>query len=191
MSDASQVGAKTYINARGERVPLPFQGGMVSMVPIIKWHDVERTLDPLFAELLEALLKCPPYHAGDPSPIADEKGVYLFTDAGVHLYVGRARKFRGRWNGHTRASSSSASASFAFNIAKREFASVIAGMTIAPQRRGLSENPEFRPLFTAAKARVRAMEFRRVPILDDNVEAIFEVYAALKLQTPFNDFQTH
>jgi hypothetical protein len=191
MREAWQAGSKAHINARGEEVPVPFQGGVVSMVPIVKWHDVERALDPLFRGLLDALLDCPPYHAGDQSPIPDEKGVYLFTDAGVHLYVGRARKFRGRWNSHTRASSGSEAASFAFNIARQEFATVIAGMPVAPKRRGLLEHQQFQPLFTAAKARVRGMEFRRVPIPDDNVEAIFEVYVALKLQTPFNNFQTH
>jgi hypothetical protein len=35
------------------------------------------------------------------------------------------------------------------------------------------------------------MEFRHVTILDDGVEAIFEVYIANKLRTPFNTFKTH
>jgi hypothetical protein len=35
------------------------------------------------------------------------------------------------------------------------------------------------------------MEFRCVTIPDDGVEAIFEVYVANKLQTPFNNFRTH
>lgn len=44
--------------------------------------------------------------------------------------------------------------------------------------------------FEAEIANVRAMEFRIVRIDDDRVAAVFEIYAATVLGTPWNSFAT-
>ncbi len=45
--------------------------------------------------------------------------------------------------------------------------------------------------FNAAKKRVRAMEFRAVEESDQTKQALLEVYCAITLKTPHNDFGTH
>ncbi|MGO9751306.1 MAG: hypothetical protein ACLP22_07310 [Solirubrobacteraceae bacterium] len=45
-------------------------------------------------------------------------------------------------------------------------------------------------MFIEAKERITAMEFRIVEIEDDRESAVFEVYAAYMLQTPYNSFAT-
>lgn len=165
----------------------------VSMEPtqgVVAWRAIEQKLP----SLLDSLVACPPYRAGDKPPITHGRGVYLFTEAGTHLYVGQTRDFHRRWNDHTRPSSRENSAPFAFNIAKRA-----AGLPTGT-RLSLAAHPEFRPHFASAKARVRTMEFRyvEIPALPDGrddavTSTMFEVYAAVVLGTEgdFNDFSTH
>lgn len=45
--------------------------------------------------------------------------------------------------------------------------------------------------FKRAKERVRAMEFRAVEESDQTRQALLEVYCAIALKTPYNDFGTH
>jgi hypothetical protein len=45
--------------------------------------------------------------------------------------------------------------------------------------------------FNAAKHRIRAMEFRAVEETDQTCQALLEVYCAVVLETPYNDFGTH
>jgi hypothetical protein len=52
-------------------------------------------------------------------------------------------------------------------------------------------DPEFAPLFTAAKARVAAIRVRLIEIAGPIERTLFEVYAALALATPHNSFETH
>jgi hypothetical protein len=51
--------------------------------------------------------------------------------------------------------------------------------------------PEFAEAFTAAKARIREMEYRYVEETDQNRQALLEIYSAVVLATPYNDFGTH
>ena len=45
--------------------------------------------------------------------------------------------------------------------------------------------------FTAAKARIRCMDFRFVEEVDQMRQALLEAYACIALETPYNDFNTH
>jgi hypothetical protein len=45
--------------------------------------------------------------------------------------------------------------------------------------------------FKRAKTRVSAMEFRAVEEPNQNRQALLEIYCAITLETPFNDFGTH
>jgi hypothetical protein len=49
----------------------------------------------------------------------------------------------------------------------------------------------FMDAFRSAKERVRAMEFRAVEEPDQTRQALLEVYCAITLKTPHNDFGTH
>ena len=58
-------------------------------------------------------------------------------------------------------------------------------------RERLLSNIDFMAAFQRAKERVRAMEFRAVEEVDQNRQALLEIYCAITLETPFNDFGTH
>jgi len=49
----------------------------------------------------------------------------------------------------------------------------------------------FAASFEAAKERIRGMEYRYVEELDQNRQALLEIYCAIALATPHNDFGTH
>lgn len=51
--------------------------------------------------------------------------------------------------------------------------------------------PEFLTAFDAAKARIRSMDYRFVEEADQNRQALLEIYCAIVLETPYNDFGTH
>jgi len=42
-----------------------------------------------------------------------------------------------------------------------------------------------------AKERIRGMEYRYVEEADQNRQALLEIYCAVVLATPYNDFGTH
>lgn len=141
--------------------------------------------------LLDRLLDCEPHRRGERPAAPERPGVYLFTESGKPIYVGETRDFRRRWGEHTRPSSPENSAPFAFNIARQEAGRM--KLEMRGSRKTVSVSPDFAALFTAAKARVRAMEFRFVEIEDPPLRTIFEVYASLALGTygDFNVFETH
>jgi hypothetical protein len=108
--------------------------------------------------LVETLLACQPHSRDDRPPAPKLAGVYLFTENGVHRYVGRTRNFSRRFGEHVALKSPHNKAAFAVNIARAEAAA--AGLALARTRDEIEALPEFQPHFTAAKQRVRTVEFR-------------------------------
>lgn len=129
-------------------------------------------------------------------------GVYLFSDNREHLYVGRTGKtersvkagkasssgFRARLAGHSRPKAGINSASVALRLAMETAAEE--GLEVPAKRSERLSNERFAELFTEAKARITQMEFRVVNIEEDRESAVFEVYAAFVLATPYNSFAT-
>lgn len=144
-------------------------------------------LEPLFKQLINM----------DPLKIADlpigmpRAGVYLFSERGKHLYVGRTNRIRQRLQEHGRPSATHNSAPFAFLIARRKTSRVRATYVKDGSRRALERDPKFRRAFEQAKARVRRMDIRFVEEADPTRQALLELYAAIALSTPYNDFDTH
>lgn len=124
-----------------------------------------------------------------PSVKDQVKGIYCFYEGGKPLYVGRTRNIRKRVLQHRRLRGRHNSAAFAFNIAKKDFEENHSSEKLS--RVELSKDPEFDRLFTEAKERVRKMSVRFVEVKDPIEQTIFDVYAHIKLGTPFNDFDTH
>jgi hypothetical protein len=151
---------------------------------------------------LQALLHSDAFGRGaDREPPPREHGVYLFTEAGRHLYVGRcglteraARKgtghsnFRTRLAGHTRPSSGHNQATFAWRLAVE----VVQGRweDLPTTRSQLGRDSRFLKEFIRQKERVTEMEFRVVAIADDFESYVFEPYAAKVLGTPYNSWAT-
>jgi hypothetical protein len=119
-----------------------------------------------------------------------QKGIYVFYENNLPIYVGRSNRMKDRIQWHCRPSSAHNSATFAFNIAKMEAQK--RGVKIDISRNELEANQVFAKLFSLAKERVSKMSIRVVEINDPHLQTIFEVYAALSLNTKeFNDFETH
>ena len=114
------------------------------------------------------------------------KGVYVLYEQHQPMYVGRSDNLADRLLEHGRQSGDSETATFAFNIAKEQYS----GPT-SMSRSNLQGDKEFRPLFQAAKERVRRRKARVVGVIDPIEQTILEVYTHMKLDTPFNSFENH
>ncbi len=157
-------------------------------------------MDARFAALVdnmhvsvERLLAVQPVTMAQFPKEVPERGIYLFTEPGTgHLYVGRSNRIRKRYDRHCRAGSTIRMAAFAFRLAREATGYLKPSYKPGTEsRKGLIAKPDFHAAFTAAKARIRQMEFRYVEETDPVRQCLLEVYAAVALQTPYNDFDTH
>lgn len=162
------------------------------------WAKVEEK----FPGYLEELLSSEVYGRGPGrKPPPREHGVYLFTEAGRHLYVGRCgiteraakrgwghSNFRTRLAGHTRPSSAHNQATFAWRLAVEAVDGRFEGLPTT--RAELQRDGRFRREFGRQKERVAAMDFRVVTVTDNFESYVFEPYAALLLDTPYNSWAT-
>jgi len=144
------------------------------------------------APKLERLLAMQPLAYGALPRDMPKSGVYLFTDKGQHLYVGRSNVLRGRHGRHCRAGATHRQAAFAFQLAREATGRTVAAYRAGEgSRDGLMLDPVFASAFTAAKERIRGMDYRYVEEADQNRQALLEIYCAVVLGTPYNDFGTH
>ena len=154
------------------------------------------SLDPAFADKaailpsrLRALLNAHPRKSKDPWPSGKLSGVYLLSEGGKPIYVGRSRNIRQRYQAHK--ANSHFSASFAFLIAREETGKV-ANYKASQGRGELVKEPEFAIAFKRARERISKMEFRYVIEEDAITQCLLEVYCALALGTDrYNKFDTH
>jgi hypothetical protein len=156
-------------------------------------------MHPTFAKLLEGLhpkfeelMLMTPCKSGAFPKGMPKKGVYLFSENGKHLYVGRSNKIRSRYGRHCNPGATHRMAAFAFKLAREATGKVTASYKPGEDsRRGLMLNPEFRAAFEAAKVRILQMDFRFVEETDPNAQALLEIYCTLALDAKYNDFDTH
>jgi hypothetical protein len=157
-------------------------------------------MDPKFASLVEELdhkhqallaAKGFRYDSLPPSRDIPERGIYLFTEKGSHLYVGRTNRIRKRLSAHCRPSGSHNAATFAFRIAREQTGNLDATYSPVGSRAQLVRDPAFSAAFVAAKERLRAMEIRFVEETHPVRQALLEIYVATVLETPYNDFDNH
>lgn len=119
-----------------------------------------------------------------------KKGIYVFYENGLPIYVGRTDRMKQRIQEHGRPSSDHNSAPFAFNLAKKAAREM--GMGMDRRRIEPQSDMVFESLFSDAKSRVSNMQIRFVGIEDPIEQTLFEVYATLSLETEeFNDFANH
>lgn len=144
-------------------------------------------LEPKF----QALVLMPPVKFGILPRQVPERGIYLFSEDQQHLYVGRTNRLRHRLAGHCRPSSTHFTATFAFRIARKETGFLKATYSTKGSRAELVKDSLFGPAFQQAKTRVANMDLRFVEETDPVRQALLEIYAAIALQTPFNDFDNH
>ena len=152
--------------------------------------DFNTIFDELDNLCLKLLKMDPVGRCYKTSPEKNISGIYLFSENGNPVYVGRSRNIRNRYNGHI--SSSSDSASFAFMLARDKTGKNEAISKSRPKtRKELMEDEIFEKAFNKARQQIREMEFRYVEESDSIRQALLEIYCAVKLNTEYNKFETH
>ena len=130
---------------------------------------------------------CKPLFLPDSMPTA---GIYLFSENGRHLYVGRSNKIRKQLSNHCRPSATHKMAAFAFRLAREATGKLKATYKKYGSRDDLMLGAAFAQAFKMAKARIRKMDVRCVEEKDPVRQTILKIYVAVALQTPYNDFNT-
>jgi len=152
-----------------------------------RFASVIESLHPSF----EKLVHMEPVTTGTLPRHMPKSGVYLFTEGKRHLYVGRSNRLRSRIRRHGAVSAKHNVAAFAFRIAREATGKTQATYKPEGSRKSLVQQPAFARAFSEAKARIRAMHVRYVEEPDQLRQALLEIYVAVVLATPFNDFDTH
>lgn len=140
-------------------------------------------------EQLRQLLEMTPITLDRPLRNSPKGGVYLFTENGFHLYVGRTKRyFSKRLKGHINTAKD---CPFAFRIARKETGFEKSAYSGDGTRKKLLTNAHFVNAYEAAKQRIKKMEVRWIQESDPTRQALLEIYVSVVLKTPFNDFDTH
>lgn len=150
-----------------------------------RFDSVMQSVRNKFAELVAS----PKFTVSSLPADMPEPGIYIFSERGVCLYVGRTNKLRNRLLYHTRANHNQAT--FAFLLARRETGKLKPSYRPEGSRRNLLEDPDFRASFDAARNRITKMDVQFVEEDDPVNQTILEVFAAVEMQAKFNDFNNH
>jgi len=145
------------------------------------------SLDPKLCELIESQ----PVKYADLPPGMPQRGIYLFSEGTRDLYVGRTNRLRERLRGHCAPGSTHLTAAFAFRIARLETGQTKASYRQEGSRASLVKDAVFGSAFTRARERLRSMDIRYIEERDPVRQTLLEVYVAVVLKTPFNDFENH
>ena len=138
-----------------------------------------------FAELVAS-----PKHSISQLPKEMPKsGIYLFSEGGVPLYVGRTNHLRKRFQYHIRNNHNQAT--FAFLLARRETGNLKASYKPEGSRKHLLTDSGFRTSFDMARNRIKLMDVQFVEEADPIKQTLLEVFAAFETNAKFNDFDNH
>ena len=150
-------------------------------------------IEPLAGKLDDLLEMLPLVYKTRPiKRIMPSSGVYLFSEGGQNLYVGRSNNLHGRYGRHCLPGATHKQACFAIRLA-REYT----GKTVPSYKpdensiKGLMKNSVFISAFVAAKQRISIMEYRYVEEVEQTSQALLEIYAATVLGTRYNNFGTY
>ena len=152
-----------------------------------KFAAVVKSLEPKF----RLLMRMKPVRYGALPKEMPLCGIYLFSDGKKHLYVGRSRSIRKRLGRHCRQGATYRMGALAFRLAREATGRLKATYRAEGSRAQLMTDPMFSAAFDKAKTRVRKMDIRFVEEADPLRQCVLEVYVAVALGTPYNDFDTH
>jgi hypothetical protein len=114
----------------------------------------------------------------------DFPGCYVFLDSAKPVYVGISRSVIKRLTQHLNYDSHY-SASLVYRMASEEYSHEM-------KRDQAMKDDQFRRVFFAVQSRLREMTIAFIEIENDLELYVFEVYAAMKLDTDtWNTFRTH
>ncbi|MEN6444017.1 MAG: hypothetical protein ABFC71_09740 [Methanoregula sp.] len=142
-----------------------------------------------FPGWLDRLQKSPSFSRDQLQNVPDQ-GIYVFySEKDQPLYVGRSDRMKTRLLEHSRPSSGHTSATFAFILAKEIWDKSHPNDTRT--RREQESDIDFLSLYTKKKNEVATMQVRVIGITDPVEQALFEIYASLELETPYNVWDNH
>jgi predicted GIY-YIG superfamily endonuclease len=120
------------------------------------------------------------------------KGIYLLSDETKHLYVGRSNNIRSRINHHASSSADHHKATFAFLLAREATGNMKATYKKGNKSRSaLMEDENFIEAFEHAKKRIQQMKLQFIGEDDPVRQSLLEIYVAVVLKTPYNNFDNH
>jgi hypothetical protein len=141
--------------------------------------------------LYDRLVSVPAFKCGGaPAHLAGKPGIYLLSEDGEALYVGRTDHLQRRLKGHRHRAH--ATATFAFLLARHETGVLQASYRTKGSRADLLESdPGFSEAFDHARERIGKMDVQTVEEEDAVLQALLEIYAACVSGAKFNDFANH
>ena len=137
---------------------------------------------PLLKRLKDSRL-----HSRDTFKDLPNQGVYVFYDGETPVYVGRSSRqtIKKRLQQHTNPRSSENQAVFAFRLLQESIGEKTGHG--APLTRPQFAK-KYEEEFNQAKNKVCSMKVRAMEISDPATRAVFEIYAAVAFNTPYNSF---
>lgn len=177
---------------------------IIVLEKIKKANEYKSKMDLLFLDVFEKL-KLSPKVLKEELP--NKPGIYVFYKGDEAIYVGRTDNIKKRVQHHVRTSSQNGSATFAFNLAKKDYERVFE-VTLKTRRntkqkdtqgiiwttrKDLEKREDFKPFFDARKDYLTDCKFRFIKEENDLLQAMLEPYIAYKLDTyPINNtFDNH
>lgn len=148
------------------------------------------TFDEVVKKLPEMLRRLTQQSPCSPEKVPvtkDARGVYLLSESGQYIYVGRGR-LKHRLRSHLRGTPDSAS--FAVKLA-RKATGQLATYRSDNSIKTLRKDAAFMAAFDEAKQRIGRMQVRFIGIDNDLEECLFEIYASTALRTKYNTWNTH
>ncbi len=147
-----------------------------------KFTEIVGQMEPLLDQLLEGTA----YRGDTLQNLRVRHGIYGFFEGRMPMYVGRVgstsnQPMRTRIRQHRNGKPRTAPLP-TWMVRRYLGQDDITAKQIAE---------DHLPIFDQMQKRVRKMEVRVVEIEDCTIQAVFEIYSALVLETPFNDFCTH
>ncbi len=149
----------------------------------------QRHIDSL-PSALQRLLEMPATKCDVLTHQIPKRGVYLFSEGIRTLYVGRSNRLRARIRNHGNPCATHRQAAFAIRLA-REQTKKFRTFTRKGSISELMLDSAFVAAFTIAKERISAMDVRFVEESDPVRQCLLEIYVAVTLNTPYNDFDNH
>ena len=137
---------------------------------------------PLLKRLKDSRL-----HSRDTFKDLPQQGVYVFYAGVKPVYVGRSSRqtIKKRLQQHTNPSSRENQAVFAFRLLQESVGEKTGHGALLTRPQFAKKYDEE---FTQAKSKVASMKVRAIEISDPATRAVFEIYAAVALNTPYNSF---
>ncbi len=137
----------------------------------------------------ETLLKSPKYPMSTLPKEMPIAGIYILSENGSTLYVGRTNDLRRRLNQHR--CNGGNKAAFAFLLAREETGNRKATYRKEGSRKDLLNQPAFRSVFDYARQRIRRMEVQFIAEPDPIRQAILEICVFVRTNARYSSFDNH